>query len=409
MPLKHTKLIFFLLLALLVAHAGADVAPGRIAVYSTISGSYACVDNNAQCDTTPTTFSVDGNAYHTVVVTQNGYQQWSSNVYVTTDQTSVVTADLQPNPSATGILVHVTPGSGTVCVDNSQCKTGVGDSSGTGSAQFTNLDGGYHTVTVRNTNGYLDYSTTAFVTMGEFTTVNINLDQVPSSTPTSTATGAVRVYINLAGSTVCIDNSNCIQNVGGAPGPADSTTLFNSVTANTVHTISVSAAGYLPYSTQVSVGQDQITTVDVTLQAGMVTTVPTIAGTTTSPATGTVRVYINLAGSTVCLDNTNCHQDVGGVTGPAAATTLFTDVPANAVHSVSVSAAGYLPYSTQVTVSQDQVNTVDVTLQPVQVTATPVTTTVIPTPLATQAGLGAVPVLGALVLCGALFLTRKQG
>ena len=408
MSLRHTKtMLFLLLVALLVAYAGAAVTPGRIAVSSTISGSYACVDNTTLCDTTPTTFPVDGNAYHTVVVTHDGYQPWSSNVYVITDQTLLVTADLQPNPSATGILVHVTPGSGTVCVDNTQCQGSVGDSSGTGTAQFTGLDGGYHTVTVRNTDGYLDYSTTAFVTMGGFTTVNINLDSGLSATPTATATatGVVRVYINIAGSTVCIDNTNCNQNVGGAPGPVDSTTLFSGVSANMMHTISVSAAGYLPYSTQVSVSQDEITTVDVTLQPGLVTTVPTIAGS----STGSVQVSVNLAGSTVCIDTANCHQNVGGISGTSKVTTLFTDISANTVHPVSVSASGYLPYSTQVLVSPGQVNTVDITLQPVQATATTVATTIIPTPIATKAGLGAVPVLGALAICGVLFLIRKQG
>jgi hypothetical protein len=278
-------------------------------------------------------FTVEGNAWHTIVVTESGYLQWSTTVYVLSDQMSVVNAVLEPNPSTTGIQVYVTPGSGTVCLDYSQCRTNVGSSDGTGSTLFTGMSDGYHTITVNSPAGYQDYSTPVYVNMGSISTVSINLvsgvNPGTTSTPVTTSgfpsTGTIRVYIDHSGSTVCLDNANCRVNVGGTAGPETSTTLFNGVALGVGHTISVSADGFAPYATQVSVSKDQISTVDVRLSA--------ISGYTTAPTP--------------------------------------TPVP---------------------------------TLSQVPVSTAPLT----PTPLPTKAGLDMVPILGALGLCCAVILIRND-
>jgi hypothetical protein len=317
MKFRHTKTVILITLLLLLAlHAQGLVTPGRITVYSTPSGALACIDN-VDCDTTGATFTAGGNSWHTVVITERGYLQWSDSVYVTSDQTAVVNAVLEPNPSTTGIQVYVTPGSGTVCLDNSQCRVNVGTAGSTGSTQFAGLSQGYHTVTVDSTDGYQDYSTQAYVSMGSFTTLRIELD--PSATPITPAT----------------------------------------------------------------------------------------------PATGTVRVYIDRVGSTVCIDNGECHEDVGGSDGPGTGTTIFSKVTADSWHSISVAADGYKPYSTQVSVSRDQINTVDVSLEPLVdgttlPTPAPTPLPTGPTPQPTRAGLDALPVLGALVVCGAVIVFRND-
>jgi hypothetical protein len=269
------------LLLLLAVPALALVPPGRITVYSTPSGANACVDTT-NCDYTTTTFTASGNEWHTVVVTQSGYLQWSDQVYVVSDQTAVVNAVLETNPSTTGVQVYVYPGSGTICIDNSQCRVNLGSIGSTSSTQFAGVSAGYHTITVDSTNGYLDYSTQVYVTMGRFTTVTINLVPLGVTatpvTPVPPAKGTVRVYVDQLGSTVCIDNGNCRVNVGGPAGPGTGTTLFEDVTANSLHTITVAADGFLPYSSQIVVTKDQINTVDVTLQ-------PLRASTTQSTAT----------------------------------------------------------------------------------------------------------------------------
>jgi hypothetical protein len=289
MSFGYAKTLLLITLLLLISvPALAVVTPGRITVYSTPSGANACVDNT-NCDYTTAIFTASGNAWHTVVVTAAGYQQWSDAVYVTSDQTSVVNAVLEVNIAVTGVQVYVTPGSGTVCIDNSQCRVNVGSIDTTGSTQFTGVAEGYHTITVDSTDGYEDYSRQVYVTMGKFTTIHIDLDS--STTPLTTATtilpatGTVRVYVDRLGSTVCLDNADCRDYVGGSPGTGTGTTLFTGVSANTRHMITVAADGYRPYSREILVTKDLVNTVDVSLQPVSVTTTLTTVTATVTPST----------------------------------------------------------------------------------------------------------------------------
>jgi hypothetical protein len=286
MPYLNTKrALLIVLIVLLAVPAIAVVPPGRITVYSSPSGALACVDDESYCDSTGATFTVEGNDWHTVMVTEKGYLEWTENVYVTSDQTSVVNAYLDLNPAVTGVQVYVTPGGGTVCLDNSECQVGVGTIDSTGSIQFPGVSAGYHTVSVESPSGYRDDSELVFVELGKITTVSIGL--VPAGAPVTTAipvvnqgTGTVRVYVDRTGSTVCIDNGDCRENVGGTPGPGTGTTVFTGVTANEVHIITVAADGYKPVSTEVTVSQDQVSTADVSLQLlGAGTALPTLTPT----------------------------------------------------------------------------------------------------------------------------------
>jgi len=73
---------------------------------------------------------------------------------------------------------------------------------------------------------------------------------------------------------------DCFINVGGSPGPGTGTTVFNEVTADQTHLITVVVDGYKPVSAKVSVGKDQLATVDVTLQPLPVETIlPTLPST----------------------------------------------------------------------------------------------------------------------------------
>jgi len=334
MSFLTTKTAFLLvLLVLLVLPAMAAVPPGRIIVYSTPSGANACIDTT-KCDITPTTFVVEGNAWHMIVVTEKGYQDWIDTVYVTSDQASVATAYLDLAPATTAIRVNVTPGGGTVCLDNSQCRENEGTVNSTGSTLFTGVSPGYHTISVSSPAGYVDTMKLVQVNLGKTTEVNITLEVfiAPPTTikPPNPATGMVRVYVDRTGSTICIDNTQCVNNVGGSPGPGTGTTFFNDVPVNVTHIVTVSADGYEPFSATVSVEKDMIAKVDVSLEP--------IAGRTTVPTT--------------------------------------TSPP--------------------------------VTTVPTTATVPPATTTPTPTmPLQTRSGLDAVPVLGALALCGMVFLVKS--
>lgn len=275
MPSEPAKTALAIVLLILIAVPSlAQSPPGRIAVYSTPTGALACIDNK-DCDTTGATFTVEGNTWHKVVVNERGYREWSEDVYVTSDQTSMVTAYLDLDPAATAIRVSVTPGGGTVCLDNIQCQANA--TGRTGITLFKGVSPGYHTISVESPSGYVDTTELVQVTLGKITDVSITLEPfvIPATTatPASPATGTIRVYVDRTGSTICIDNVDCFVNVGGSPGPGTGTTVFNEVTAGDEHVITVAAEGFRPVSAKVSVGKDQLGTVDITLQPVLTETI----------------------------------------------------------------------------------------------------------------------------------------
>ena len=182
----------------------------------------ACLDSGS-CDITSATFTVEGNAWHKVTVTAKGYQPWSQNVYVTSDQTSMIEAYLDRDPNATAVKVTIRPGGGVICFDNSDCRANVGANSTSGSTLFTGVSEGYHTVSVEAPVDYQDTTRLVKVEYGKITEVDIGLDMfiAPATTTPAAprATGSIRVYVDRTGSTVCINNGDCYVNVGGSPGP----------------------------------------------------------------------------------------------------------------------------------------------------------------------------------------------
>jgi hypothetical protein len=102
----------------------------------------------------------------------------------------------------------------------------------------------------------------------------------------------------------------------------------------------------------------------------------------------------------------------------------FARVLANTPHTVTVVTSGYLTYTKDVTLQPGQVNELDITLTPgtsptMAPTAAPVQPTAAPTsppapvptapaPRPTTSDPGALPVLGALALCGAVLISRKK-
>jgi hypothetical protein len=296
--------LLVLFLALLAVPVIALVPPGRIAVSSNPSGALACIDSS-DCDITTATFRAEGNAWHTVIITQKGYRSWVEKVYVTSEQTSVVNANLDLDPAATAIRVYVTPSSGTICLDNSQCRE-IGRLAGsTESTLFTGVSPGYHTVSVKAPSGYRDATELVQVEVGKITDTSITLKpDTVLITPSGPGTGAIRVYVDRTGSTICLDDADCFRDVSRNPGPGTSTALFNDVTADRIHIVTVTTDGYRPDSTEVSVSKDRISTVEIklrplatvtttlpTLTQAETTTLPTRAGLDTIPVIGALALY----------------------------------------------------------------------------------------------------------------------
>jgi hypothetical protein len=211
----------------------------------------------------------------------------------------------------------------------------------------------------------------------------------------------VQVFVHPGSGTICVD-STCQVAVGSLSGYSSS--QFANIAGGRDHTIKVyDTDGYQDYTDQFYMDYNGD---DVTLQVyldPLTTGTPTPA--TTSPQTGTVRVYVSPGLGQVCIDNRECDTSTG-----ASSSTWnvdFDDVMAGTSHTITVTADGYQSATTQITVLPDQVNEADVTLQPLS-TATETDSTT-PAPQATRAGLDAVPVIGALGGSGIVFLFRKNG
>ncbi|MGD0081282.1 MAG: PEGA domain-containing protein [Methanoregula sp.] len=171
-------------------------ATGSLQVYITPGGGTICLDSG-QCQAGVGTASgtgsyqysgVSANGYHTITAAENGYQPFTTEVYVQPDQVNEVNAVLQPLINPTGnIQVFVTPGGGTVCLDGVQCDANVGVRDSIGSTQFSNvLANTRHTITVI-TSGYQPYSLQVSVAPGQ--TVEVNALLQPA-TPVATVNPA---------------------------------------------------------------------------------------------------------------------------------------------------------------------------------------------------------------------------
>ena len=162
------------------------------------------------------------------------------------------------------IQLFVHPGSGTVCLDNS-CQVNQGTLSGYSSTRFSGVASGQdHTIKVYDTDGYQDYTDTVYMDLsGHPMTFSIFLEPVPAQ-PVSPGTGTIQVTVSPGLGQVCLDNRECESGTG------DVSTFwsvqFSDVPADSVHTISVTADGYEPYSQQVTIQADQRNDFDVSLQ-----------------------------------------------------------------------------------------------------------------------------------------------
>jgi hypothetical protein len=354
MPVRTvTRAVLLVLLVLLVMQAQALVQPGRITVWSSPSYAKVCIDNQ-RCDRTPADFPVTGDTWHTVNVTAAGYLPWSDDVFVTSGQASLVSADLL-SPT-TGLRVNVTPGGGTVCIDDSLCHTSVGLPGGSGSTQFTRVNEGYHTIKVNQTDGYRSFSMLRYVT-SKGITFTITLDPVSAAFP---ETGTIQVLVNREGSTVCIDNGNCRANVVGPYGSGTGIADFPDTPANVPHMVSVTADGYDPWSVNISISPDQVNTLRVSLHPLTVTPVLTPATTLPTPRPtrafippGRITVISVPSSAKVCIDDGKCDR-----------TPADFGVSGNAWHEVSVTQSGYLAWTENIYVLAGQATLVSADLQP---------------------------------------------
>jgi hypothetical protein len=162
------------------------------------------------------------------------------------------------------VQLFVHPGSGTVCLD-SVCEVNVGTLEGYSSIYFEGIESGKdHTVRVYNTAGYEDYSETLYMDLsGNPLTSRIYLEPFPTETQVPPM-GDIQVYVSPGLGQVCLDAKEC-ESCFGEPTTSWSV-RFSDVSSDITHTITVTADGYQPFSTQVAVRPGLISNEDISLQ-----------------------------------------------------------------------------------------------------------------------------------------------
>jgi hypothetical protein len=198
---------------------------------------------------------------HTVQVSLNGYQTWTSTITVSGGLNSQVYASLTPYAQGTGSIYAVsTPQGASVYVD--------GKYYGPAPQIATSLSPGYHQVRL-SLSGFQDWTGNIYVESGKTTTVSQQLSVSPTQYPTSApGTGTITVNSNPAGAGVYVDNAY----IGITPLNVPSVQPGS-------HVVRVSQTGYADWQATVQVQSGQVTPVDATLSAQ-----PTLAPTKSAPA-----------------------------------------------------------------------------------------------------------------------------
>ena len=290
---------------------------GYIYVWSTpsegdiyVDGNYKGITDQSQYITISTT-----SGYHTVEIYKDGYDKYSTSVYIYSGQGSYVIADL--NPTTGYIYVSSSPAGGDIYVDGNY--EGVTDGNGY-IALFTTP--GYHTVEIYK-DGYDKYSTSVYIYSGQGSYVIADLN------PT---TGYIYVSSSPAGGDIYID--------GNYEGVTENSQYITIFTTPDYHTVEILKDGYDKYSKSVYVYSDQGTYVNANL----------------NPTMGYIHIWSSPSGGDVYVDD-----NYEGRTNNSQYITISATL---GHHTVEISKDGYDKYSKTVEVYSNQNTIVKADLNP---------------------------------------------
>jgi hypothetical protein len=333
-------------------------------VFSDPSGATFCIDYHCGY-TTPDNFAVDPNTWHTITVSMEGYQTWSSFENAGGTGTSVINANLVQNTPSFGWF-DTNPFGADIYLDNNYYGNG---------AQTIALSPGSHTLVLKKP-GYNDYQEQITITAGQTKTYN------PGMTPytQSSGYGDLQIQSTPTGATIFVNG-----NYKGTTYPGDP--VYVTQLAPGTYTVSLTMQDYQPY-TQNAVVQTGITN-DI-----WATMVPATSG-TASDTTGQIIVGSTPSGAGIYLDN-----KYSGVTP-----LVLADIPAGS-HTLVLRQSGYAEWTSAVTVNGGSYTEISGTLVPATVPMNPATAN--PSSQPTKSGISLVIPLAGIALCGALVLLRRK-
>lgn len=258
---------------------------------------------------------------YTIGAEMDGYHKYSTPVTVASGSQSTVYCTLSPLDTFGSLYVVSTPSGASIYLDTIY--------EGRTPMTITHLAAGKHSLELDLT-GYYDWRSTVSVPSGGTNTVSATMQPMPSST-----VGWVYVSSSPGGAEVTLDGRAVGQT------PAAGSLKLNNIAAGS-HTVSLSLAGYAPYTEPVSVSPNTVSEVNAILQPS-------------APAktTGALSVSSEPAGAQVLLDD----AFVG-------ITPLTLDSVTTGTHSVIIRMNGYQDYTTSTPVNAGATSTVSAALLP---------------------------------------------
>lgn len=324
---------------------------GSVYVESSPSGASIYFNGNYR-GSAPLTISDVWPGSYTIQAELNGYRTYTTTTSVSSGTRSNVYCPLTALDSSGSLYILSDPTNTKVILD--------GLERGTTPLTLNKLAAGTHILELDRA-AYYDWKSTVDVPAGGTKTVSASLNPMPVST-----TGWVYVSSSPGGASVTLDGAN----YGQTPGSG-------SLKLNTIaigeHTVTLTLAGYQPYSTRVTVYANTVSEVSAILQPSG-----------PKAGVGEVSVTSTPAGANVFIDN-----NFVGITP------LTLKAIPTGTHAIMVRLAGYQDYEITTEVNAGATSTVVAGLSPA-------------TPTTTQRS-GSIPLVALAALGGiALFSVRKN-
>ncbi|MFZ1126900.1 PEGA domain-containing protein [Methanoregula sp.] len=367
MVILHLNQRFLLVIGVILVCLAAGAAPvaadstAQFLVYTTPTGASVCFDDHCGYSSGDS-YTFSPNTWHTITVSLDGYQTWSSYNNVGSPGTTVINANLVPNPPQYGWL-ELYPSGADIYLDTNYYGNG---------EQTITLSPGTHALLLQKP-GYYDYKEQVTITAGQ------TFVDSPVMTPytQSSGYGDLQIQSTPPGAAVYVNS-----NYKGTTYTNDP--VYVTQLAPGTYTVSLSMPDY------------QTHTETAVVQAGIIndiwaTMVPVTAG-PTPDTTGQISIGSIPAGAGVYLDNT-----YKGITPM-----VLADIPAGN-HTLMLRQAGYQDWTSTVNVVGGSYTQVSGTLIPGTTT-----TTTSATAQPTKAGLSPFIALAGVGCCGAFVLLKGK-
>jgi len=294
---------------------------GSISVESSPSGASVYFNGNYR-GSAPLIISEVWPGTYTIQAEKNGYRTYTTKTSVSSGTRSTVYCPLSPLDTSGSLYILSDPINAKVVLD--------GLYRGTTPLTLSNLASGTHILELDHT-GYYDWKSTVDVPAGGTKTVSSSLNPMPVSN-----VGWVYVSSSPGGAGVTLDGTNYGQT------PDSGSLKLNTIGAGD-HTVTLTLAGFQPYTAKVTVYANTVSEVSAVLLSAK-----------PKPAIGELSVSSTPPGANVFVDN-----NFVGITP-----LTLQEIPAGS-HRVTVRLTGYQDYEASISVNAGATSTVAAGLSPV--------------------------------------------